>query len=303
MKLVVEKPSPLAATQLVVCEMVRGRDFGCVWHHHPECELTLVLRGGTERFVGDNLTRLNPGDLVFLGSNLPHDYRNQTSSGARATPVEAIVVQFMPNLLGEEWLKRASMESVGRLFQNSQRGLQILGPTRDAVEVLMKAIAKSKGVRRMIHLLEIIELLAGSRHLAQISSSGFHADHNSTSSDRIGKVCEYISQHLSESLYVPELARSCGLSESGFSRLFKQCTGRTIPQYVNEMRIARSCRLLAETDQTVSEISYACGYVSPAHFQRQFQSLQKRSPLAYRRAARGVSVTSPPQGNETPHKA
>ena len=77
-----------------------------------------------------------------------------------------------------------------------------------------------------------------------------------------------------------------GLGESAFSRLFKKGTGRTVPQYLNEVRTARACRLLAETDQTVNEIARTCGYPSPAHFQRQFVKLQRRSPLAYRRLVR-----------------
>jgi mannose-6-phosphate isomerase-like protein (cupin superfamily) len=92
MKLIVEQQSPLAATEVVACEIVRGADFGCVWHHHPEFEITLVKRGGTERWVGDKLSPLKPGDLVLLGSDLPHDYRNDRGTGRRAKNVEAIVV-------------------------------------------------------------------------------------------------------------------------------------------------------------------------------------------------------------------
>ena len=77
-----------------------------------------------------------------------------------------------------------------------------------------------------------------------------------------------------------------GLGESGFSRLFKKGTGRTVPQYLNEVRIARACRLLAETDQTVYQIASACGYPSLANFQRQFTKCQGRAPLAYRGAVR-----------------
>jgi mannose-6-phosphate isomerase-like protein (cupin superfamily) len=78
MKPIVEMLSPLAAAEPVVCEVVRGQDFGCVWHYHPECEITLVVKGGTERLVGNNISPITPGDLVLLGSNVPHDYRNQT---------------------------------------------------------------------------------------------------------------------------------------------------------------------------------------------------------------------------------
>ena len=285
-QLIVEKLSPLAAAELVACELVQGKDFGCVWHHHPECEITLVRSGGTERWVGDKLTPLAKGDLVFLGSNLPHDYRNDRPRGPRRKPVDAVVIQFMPNLLGDDWLRRASMKHIAQLFQRSLLGLELLGTLKRRMTRKMLEIAESKGLQRVIHLLEMLEEMALSKELMGIASPGFHQTVNAHSSDRIGWVVSHIEENLSQPIYVPTLAQKAGLSESAFSRLFKQNTGRTIPHYINELRIARACRLLAETDQTVGEIADACGYPNRAHFQRQFQRLEGRSPLSYRKAVR-----------------
>jgi transcriptional regulator GlxA family with amidase domain len=150
-------------------------------------------------------------------------------------------------------------------------------------------ISKAKGLRRVVLLLELLNDLARSKELREIASPGFHAAIGTASSDRLGTVLAHIEEHLTEPIYVPVLAVMSGLSESAFSRLFKSCTNRTVPQYVNELRIARACRLLAETDQTVSQIADACGYPTPAHFQRQFHRHQNRSPLVYRLAVRKQS--------------
>lgn len=286
MKLIVEKSSPLAATELVACEIVRGADFGCVWHHHPECEITLVLRGGTERWVGDKLTPLKPGDLVLIGSDLPHDYRNDRRAGARQRKVRAVVVQFMPHLLGQDWLRLASMKPMQQLFHRARLGLEVNGATRQRTARRVMQLAKAKGVRRVVLLLELLEDLSKSKQLVEIASRGFYVATGSGASDRIGGVVGHIEAHLAEPLYVSKLAQMTGLSESAFSRLFKKATNRTVPQYVNELRIARACRLLAETDETVGQIADACGYPTPAHLQRQFQRHQNRSPLAYRGAVR-----------------
>jgi AraC-like DNA-binding protein len=288
MKLVIEKPSPLLATELVACEVVRGQDFGCVWHFHPEVEITLVQMGGTERWVGDKLTLLKRGDLVILGSDLPHDYRNDPVSGSPRHQVKAVVVQFAMHLLGEDWLGRASMEPMRQFFLRARLGLEVTGGARRRAAQRMARMVKATGLRRVVLLLEILEDLAASKELIQIASPGFQSPVESASSDRIGAVCAHIERHLVEQLYVAHLALIAGLSASAFSRLFKRCTGRTVPQYVNELRIARACRLLAESDQTVKEIADACGYPSPANFQRQFQMHQRHSPLAYRGAVRGA---------------
>jgi AraC-like DNA-binding protein len=260
-----------------------------VWHHHPEFEITLVKRGGTERWVGDKLTPLKPGDLILLGSDLPHDFRNDHAPGRRLRKVEAIVVQFMPHLLGADWLQHPSMRPVRELFQRAQLGLEVRGAARRRASRQVMQISKAKGLRRVVLLLELLDDLARSKELREIASPGFHAATGAASSDRLGTVLAHIEEHLTEPIYVPVLAAMSGLSESAFSRLFKSCTNRTVPQYVNELRIARACRLLAETDQTVSQIADACGYPTPAHFQRQFHRHQNRSPLVYRLAVRKQS--------------
>lgn len=282
MKPIVEKPSPIAATEPVVCEVVRGKDFGCVWHHHPECEITLVVKGGTERMVGNQISTLEAGDLVFLGSNVPHDYLNESAPGKPAAPVEAIVVQFLPQLPGhEDWLNRSSMKPVQRLFERASHGLEIVGITRLTATRIVRDMVNSQGMKRVILLLQLLDLLANSEEVHEICHE-FVPQKSGCESHRVGKACEHISQHLAEPIYVGELAAMAGLGKSAFSRLFKRSTGRTLPQYVNELRIARACNLLAETDLTVSQIAMECGFVSPAHFQRKFREHQHCVPLVYR---------------------
>jgi AraC-like DNA-binding protein len=290
MKPIVEKPSPSSDAEPVVCDVVRGKDFGCVWHYHPEHEITLVTKGGTERVVGDKITPLQPGDLVFIGSNVPHDFRNQPLPGAPIGEVEAIVVQFMPQLPGlEDWLHRSSMQTTRRLFQRASQGLEVTGITRLTATRMMKDMPEAQGMKRVILLLQLLDLLANSEDLQEISPAVLPTSTPSDAPDRVGIACEHIKAHLTEPIYVEELAALAGLGRSAFSRLFRHSTGRTVPQYVNELRIVRACQLLAESDLTVGQIAFECGFVSPAHFQRQFRTHRECAPLAYRNRVRQAS--------------
>ncbi len=223
MKLIAEKPSPFSATDLVECTLIRGREFGDVWHHHPACEITLVRRGGSERWVGDTLEPLTPGAIAFLGPDVPHDYRNVPLPNRQPKQVEAVVVHFMPHLLGEAWYSCAPMDPLRRLFERARRGLRVGGRTRDRAEELLVRMTHEHGLRRLILLLELLDLLAKSKHLTEISSEGFLVEVRAYTSDRIGIACAHIKQHLGTPIRVPELARMLGLSESAFSRLFKKC--------------------------------------------------------------------------------
>jgi len=282
MKPIHERLTPLAATDVVACERVRGKDFGCQWHFHPELELTLVISGGTHRWVGDKITPLEKNDLVLLGANLPHDYRNDPASGARRNSVDAVVVQFDPQFLGPTWLERAHMHQVKRLFTESAHGLEITGQTRVEVTKMMMQIAKLRGIKRLMLLLDILSTLSSSPELKRIASAGFSPEVQVSDSQRMGQISDFIQKNLERQLYLGDVAQHMGMTEVSFSRYFRSRTGKTFPGYLNELRVARICRLLAETDATVSEIALNCGFDSIANFEKQFRRFQGCSPTAYR---------------------
>ena len=76
------------------------------------------------------------------------------------------------------------------------------------------------------------------------------------------------------------------MSEGAFSRFFRTHIGKTFPAFVNDLRIGRACRLLAETEMNVTEIALLCGYRNLSNFNRQFLQLKKGSPSDFRRQMR-----------------
>ncbi len=99
----------------------------------------------------------------------------------------------------------------------------------------------------------------------------------------MSQVCEFIGQRLSQPIRLAEAARLAHLSDGAFSRFFRAHLRRTFPEFVNELRIGRACRLLAESDMSVTEISLACGYTNLSNFNRQFLRLKRRTPREFRR--------------------
>src|SRR5262245_43983624 len=87
MKAVLEK-TPRAQWESFHCEVVRGASYNAMWHFHPEVQLTLVLESRGHRMVGDNISPLSRGDLVLVGSNLPHVWHQ---AGAEAGNSKASV--------------------------------------------------------------------------------------------------------------------------------------------------------------------------------------------------------------------
>ena len=284
-------------TEWVSCKRIHGDDFGCLWHFHPELEITLVNSGGSCRRVGDKIANLRNGDLTLLGSNLPHDFRNDPIPGTPLRKVDALNVQFHPDFLGKIWSTQADTMPLQRLLHQASSGLQIIGPTRDRVERMMTKMVGASSLRRMILLLEILEDLSSSEDLEIISSSGFTPGIESSDGEHMAAICSFIQKHIGGPIYLSDIARHLRLSEVTFSRFFRSRTGKTFPTYLNEIRISRVCRMLSETDKSVGEIAWDCGFDSIANFQRQFKRQQGCTPKGYRsRIARLNPLSSQPVG-------
>jgi AraC-like DNA-binding protein len=296
MKAVFEK-TPHAQWESFHCEVVRGSSYNAMWHFHPEYQLTLVLESSGHRMVGDNISPLRPGDLVLVGSNLPHvwhqagtggagdpksEIRNPKASVRRKDLVHAIVVRFLDTFLGREFIEKPELEAVRQLLRRSARGLQVAGRTRDAVAERMQALAASSGLHRIVELLRILEILAASRELKPVASAGFVPSVAHADQDRMQRVCSYINTHLTESIDRDRVAAEAHLSPGAFSRFFKLRTGKTLPEYVNALRIGRACELLAEDRWKVTDIAMDCGFRNLANFNRHFRALTKLSPREYR---------------------
>lgn len=272
------------------CEVIRGNAYGTPWHFHPEYELILVLKSRGHRMVGDHIVSLRAGDLVLVGSNLPHVWYQDNRKAPRHATLHAIVIQFRPDFLGEGFWRCPELPPVQRLLAKATRGLHITGATRDAVARKMRELVAASGLHRMITLLQILDLLAASRELQPIASARYAPTLNAHDQNRIGRVCDHINAHLTEPLNRHALARVACLSPNAFSRFFKSRTGRTCPDYINELRIARACHLLAENDQTVTGIALDCGFRSVANFQRKFFRYLKTTPRAYRARMKNAAV-------------
>lgn len=251
------------------------------WHYHPEIELTWIVESHGTRFVGDDLARYGPGDLVLLGPNLPHTWQSEETS--RLKKHRALYTQFRSDFLGETFFSTPELASVRRLMESAERGLRFGGKTVPAAGALLEKMVGASGVRRVTLLLELLDLLAQARSITPLSSRAFAPALNRADQNRIDSVCRFINERFTEGVAQPEVARVAHLSVPAFSRFFKRSLGRTFTAYVNELRIGHACQMLIESDKSVAEICYASGFENLSNFNRRFLTLKKTGPRDFRR--------------------
>ena len=264
------------------CRDYTTAGFTFRWHFHPEVELTLILRGSGNRFVGDDIDRFEAGDLVLLGRDLPHTWRSDAPR--RGQPHRAIVAQFRTEGPCAAWLGLAECRGITALLARANRGLAFKGPVRrDAAVRMERMMAASPGLPRLVALLETLDLLAASRGGRPLSSARFTAPFRPEQTHRIDRVCRYINDHFQEGLSLAQASAVAHLSESAFSRFFMKMTGRTFKGYLNELRVGAACDLLIRTEDKIAHVASASGFENLSNFNRQFLKRKGISPVAFRR--------------------
>lgn len=282
---VIEQRLPQDFDKSFVVFREKGAYFPCPWHFHPEFELVLILRSTGRRMVGDHIGYFDEGDLVFMGSGIPHVWVNddQFITGEADYPADAIVIHFMESFLGDKFLSIPEMENFKNILRLSSRGMALQGETREKIISLMKDMPTMSGLKRLAALFDIFDLLANTTEYELLASPGYLQKVELKASDRFGKVTEYIMKNFDKEITLPEVASIANMAVTTFCNFFKDHFRVTFVEYLNTIRIGYACKLLADEDQNIVEIAYESGFKNLANFNRQFKRFKSMTPSEYRK--------------------
>lgn len=252
------------------------KTFDSHWHYHPELELVFFSKGKGMKFIGDDISLYNEGDLFLIGENLPHTFVSYEDEN---TPmVEAFCVQF-PKELFQSFVECNAFK---KMFQEAKRGISF--PSRSEVlEEKIKQIIDSKGINALVLLFEILEILQQTTDAKSILQHEYQ-QHSAIidTSTRIRTAIDYINTHYQNHIALQEIADKCHFSPNAFCRWFKQNMGLTFVDYLNKVRLTNVCQLLISTDFPVGQIALQTGFENISTLNRLFQQKLNTSPSAYR---------------------
>ncbi len=99
----------------------------------------------------------------------------------------------------------------------------------------------------------------------------------------LGKALRFIRETAREAVHVEHVVKAAGLSRRVLEKRFRKVLGRSVLEELRRVRVAQICRMLVETNQSVSQIALSLGYADVEHFARYFRKEKKMTPLAYRK--------------------
>jgi len=257
--------------------------FPTPWHYHPEIELVLMLERTGKKYVGSSITDFEPGDLCLIGGLLPHYYKSDEEYHKNNEELRArsIVCHFNFDFVGTPFWEAPESFAIKALLERSKRGIQFSSDTSKKVEDRLRKLSEVEGMSRLLLFLEILDELAKSKDIEYLTTDPIQI-RNEVDSDRIKKVLEHVSENFQNQIMLDDVAQLANMSESAFSRYFKKRTRKTFSNFLTEIRIEYACKLLQNDKMSISQIAFDSGFYNLSNFNRQFKSIKKITPLAYR---------------------
>jgi AraC-like DNA-binding protein len=238
--------------------------------------LTYIVKGNGYRIVGNSHEPFAAGDLVLLGSNLPHTWHSKAED---SSPSEAIVIQFSKAFIAP-FLTLNETKPIEALLVAAKKGLHF--EADPALVLALRNMVESQALESVLDLLRILNILTSKKYTT-LASTEFHNVSSKTFELRINKVCTHLQKHFAAPITLTQIAELVHMSESNFCKFFKKATGATFSDYLNELRVNEACHLLLATEDKISKIAHDCGFDSLSYFNRVFLKKMKATPSVYRR--------------------
>ncbi len=253
--------------------------FDAPFHFHPEYELTLILKGEGQRYVGQQVNEFFTGDLVFLGANLPHCWVNQPIENENAS---AIVIQFGELFLGKGVLDLPEMQKVKAFLEKSKSGFEIVGQTKEILTEKIVALQHKTPLQKIAGLLEIFDILSISTEIITIDDFFFEHQYNQAETARFQKVFSYLIENFKEEITLEQIANIADLSPTSFCRYFKNITKKTFVEVLIEFRLQFACQLLNKTDLPIQQVAFESGFGDVPYFNKSFRKHKNLTPKEWR---------------------
>lgn len=287
---IIREITPLSNKDCFYIADRRKSEFTYPLHSHAEYELNYVENAaGVRRIVGDSVEVIGNYDLTLIsGTDLGHVWEQHKCTSKN---VREITIQFSSDLFFGNFIHKNQFDSIRRMLEDAQKGVSFPMKTIMKIYPLLDTLASEKeGFYAVIKFLTILHEMSLSENYRTLASSSFAHIDDGTDSRRVLKVQEHINSHYKDPIRLEELADLAGMTPVAFSRFFKLRSGKTVVDYIIDIRLGHATRLLVDTTNSIAEICYECGFNNLSNFNRTFKKRKGCTPKEFRENYRKTKI-------------
>ncbi|BFP39671.1 AraC family transcriptional regulator [Flavobacteriaceae bacterium GF1] len=255
-----------------------------IWHYHPEIELVYVNSGAGKRQIGSHVSYFRDGDLILIGSNLPHCGFMEKNTGNKSQTV----IHMKKNFLGNDFFGIPEMAKIQKLLDIAKSGIAFTGKTKTKIGEKMEVMEYQSDFQRLLSILNILNELGASDDYTVLNAEGFTMQSEVKDNDRINIVFNHVKNNFKDDISLDEMADMVSMTVPSFCRYFKKITNKTFTQFVNEYRLVHASKLLAEQPMSITEVCYESGFNNFSHFNKSFKAFTGQNPSEYRNQLKKV---------------
>ncbi len=279
---VIREITPLSDSDCLYIADRSKSEFTYPIHSHAECELNFTEHAaGVKRIVGDSAEIIGDYDLVLITSkDLEHVWEQYECKSER---VREITVQFGYDLVANSFINKTQFDSIRQLLERAKRGVAFpISAILKVYHMLDTLSSEKDGFYAVMKFYTILYELSLCDNYRVLSSSSFAKIETHSDSRRVQKIQAYINQNYKTDIRLPLLAEMAGMSPVAFSRFFKARTGKSLSDYIIDIRLGYASSLLVDSSNSIAEICYECGFNNLSNFNRIFKKKKKCSPKEFR---------------------
>lgn len=280
MKYILKEITPLGKNDLFIANYWPDNKLDFPLHFHEDYELNLTLNIRGKRILGNLVEHFTEKDLVIITPNVLHCYK--CDDAFLNTRCEVVVIQFPKELPSWGIFDTDQLRDIRNLLCQPAPGLRFSEETAEAVRERILRLPTVEGFEGVQLFFDILHELACADR-TQVELIGVQSSDSSfPHSRRINRIVQFVEKNYNRKISLEDIGELVGMSASSVSRFFKKRTRHNFWDYLNGFRIDRAAQMMIETELTISEISYACGFNNISNFNRVFRERIGTTPSDYR---------------------
>jgi AraC-like DNA-binding protein len=266
-------------TESIIYQEDRELMFYNKLHQHEETQISYIEKGEGTLLVGDTLTQYQKGDILVIGSNLPHVFRSDTSIEESSVMLSLF---FTNNSFGKDFFELPTFKTIQPFFENCKNGFII----KDSPKKIIKCFKKNKTENELDRFITFLETIKNLNQAEKTPLSCYIYDKKITDNEgkRMQNVFEYVMNNYQKNISLDDISSISNMTKNAFCRYFRVRTNKSFFQFLIEIRIEHAGKLLSKKNEfSVLEIAELCGFNNISNFNRKFKEIKKISPLQYRK--------------------
>lgn len=249
-------------------------------HWHPDFELAQAQCGTLEYRVGQHRIRLEPGDCLFINSNLLHGIRQVAGNEPDSLPI----IVFSGTLIAPQTsaIYRNYITPVANcaslpfvVFRREDPHGQEIGQLAEEVFACLRSRSACYEMAVQRDLSRLFEFLFCNLD----TFPRFPASRVQLRTQvRVQKMLDYIYCHYREPVTLADIAGAASIGRSEAARCFQEYLGCSPVQVLIRYRLQTARRLMRDSSLSIEQISAYCGFSGTSYFTRQFRKIYGDTP-------------------------